>query len=178
MRATLTILISVALASAYLLTPKMEYLPQGNRNLVLNILVPPPGLSVTERVDIGERFYAMAKPHIGVDADGIPAARSRLRIFTRSGWDSLEEQIHRPASPNDLRLRQERVEEQKEAMASYAADVSGTLEVVGRGTSFLADRILRALSASRCICATSASAESNFSTPRIRSMKSTWMYWP
>jgi choline dehydrogenase-like flavoprotein/pimeloyl-ACP methyl ester carboxylesterase len=78
-------------------------------------------------------------------AEDIPAAQSRLRIFTRSDWEYLEEQIHRPPSPNDLRLRQERVEELKEAMASYAADVSGTLDVFGRGNSFLADRILRAL---------------------------------
>ena len=78
-------------------------------------------------------------------ADGIPAARSRLRIFTRSDWKSLEEQIHRPQSPNDLRLRQSRVEELKDAMACYTANVTGKLDVFGRGNSFLADRILRAL---------------------------------
>ena len=64
------LLISLAFASVYFLTPKMEYLPQGNRNLVLNILVPPPGLSTAERVDIGNRFHSMAAPHIGADVDG------------------------------------------------------------------------------------------------------------
>ena len=39
-----------------LLIPKMEYLPQGNRNLVINLLIPPPGLSYEEKNDIGKQF--------------------------------------------------------------------------------------------------------------------------
>ncbi|HKJ05011.1 MAG TPA: efflux RND transporter permease subunit, partial [Geopsychrobacteraceae bacterium] len=80
--ATLSILIGLAFASVYLLTPKMEYLPQGNRNLVLNILVPPPGLSTSERVEIGERFFEMAGPHIGADVDGVPAIRNMFYVGT------------------------------------------------------------------------------------------------
>ena len=80
--ATLAILIGVAVGSVYLLTPKMEYLPQGNRNLVLNILVPPPGLSTAERVEIGERFHAMAAPHIGADVDGVPSIKDMFYVGT------------------------------------------------------------------------------------------------
>ena len=78
--ATLGILISVAFACVWLLTPKMEYLPQGNRNFVLSILVPPPGLSTVERTDIGEQFFAMASPHIGQDVDGIPAIKNMFYV--------------------------------------------------------------------------------------------------
>ncbi|MCK4536350.1 MAG: efflux RND transporter permease subunit, partial [Desulfuromonadales bacterium] len=78
--ATLGILIGVAFACVWLLTPKMEYLPQGNRNFVLSILVPPPGLSTTERTDIGEQFFAMASPHIGQDVDGIPAIKNMFYV--------------------------------------------------------------------------------------------------
>ncbi|NOQ52290.1 MAG: MMPL family transporter [Desulfuromonadaceae bacterium] len=77
---TLGILIGVAFACVWLLTPKMEYLPQGNRNFVLSILVPPPGLSTTERTDIGEQFFAMASPHIGQDVDGIPAIKNMFYV--------------------------------------------------------------------------------------------------
>lgn len=80
--ATLSLLIGIALASVFLLTPKMEYLPQGNRNLVLNILVPPPGLSTAERADIGERFYNMAAPHIGADIDGVPSIKEMFYVGT------------------------------------------------------------------------------------------------
>lgn len=98
--ATLTILISLAAACVWLLTPKMEYLPQGNRNFVLSILVPPPGLSTAERVDIGNRFFKMATPHIGQDKDGLPAIKNMFYVgsegFMISGamsehWDRASE---------------------------------------------------------------------------------------
>lgn len=78
--ATICLLTSLAVACVWLLTPKMEYLPQGNRNFVLSILVPPPGLSTAERVDIGERFFAMATPHIGQDKDDIPAIKNMFYV--------------------------------------------------------------------------------------------------
>jgi pimeloyl-ACP methyl ester carboxylesterase len=79
------------------------------------------------------------------EAAGIPAAKSRLRIFTRKDWDNLEREIHRPQSPNELRLRQERVEELKDNSSCYMATLTGTLEVFGRGKSSLCGRIVRAL---------------------------------
>jgi HAE1 family hydrophobic/amphiphilic exporter-1 len=42
---TIVLLTSISMVSAWLLIPKSEYLPQGNRNLIFTILVPPPGLS-------------------------------------------------------------------------------------------------------------------------------------
>ena len=44
--ATIGALTFLALWSAWQFFPKLEYLPQGNRNLLLNILIPPPGLSL------------------------------------------------------------------------------------------------------------------------------------
>ena len=97
---TLTIMISLAVSCVYLLTPKMEYLPQGNRNFVLSILVPPPGLSTAERVDIGNQFSKMAAPHIGQDKDGLPAIKNMFYVgsegFMISGaisehWDRASE---------------------------------------------------------------------------------------
>jgi HAE1 family hydrophobic/amphiphilic exporter-1 len=98
--ATLTILISLAAACVWLLTPKMEYLPQGNRNFVLGIMVPPPGLSTAERVDVGDRLFKMATPHIGQDKDGLPAIKNMFYVgsegFMISGaisehWDRAAE---------------------------------------------------------------------------------------
>jgi cholesterol oxidase len=78
-------------------------------------------------------------------ADGIPAAKSLLRIFTRKEWECLEEEIHRPQSPNDLHLRQEQVEKLKQDKACFVAEVTGTLEVFGRGNGWMIGRIMRAL---------------------------------
>jgi HAE1 family hydrophobic/amphiphilic exporter-1 len=41
----ITILVAFSIGSIIAFLPKLEYLPQGNRNLLLNIMIPPPGLS-------------------------------------------------------------------------------------------------------------------------------------
>jgi len=43
---------------AWFLAPKAEYLPEGNRNLVLGIMIPPPGYSIDEFVRVGEFIEA------------------------------------------------------------------------------------------------------------------------
>lgn len=63
----------VSVVTIWLLFPKMEYLPQGNQNLVMNILIPPPGLSEGESKRIGTELYEQMKPLYGdKDIDGIP----------------------------------------------------------------------------------------------------------
>jgi len=69
---TVTLLLTLAIGGTYFLFPKMEYLPQGNRNLIINILVPPPGLSFDERKAIGEHIFEMAGPHMQKDHEGFP----------------------------------------------------------------------------------------------------------
>jgi HAE1 family hydrophobic/amphiphilic exporter-1 len=69
---TVVSLTLLAVATTYLLIPKMEYLPQGNRNLVINLMVPPPGLSYEERKDIGETLFRDVDPYMYKDRDGYP----------------------------------------------------------------------------------------------------------
>ncbi len=69
---TVVVLSSISLIGAKVLLPKAEYLPQGNRNLVINVLVPPPGLSFDERKAIGEHIYRFNQPYIGKDYNGYP----------------------------------------------------------------------------------------------------------
>ncbi|MBG0776821.1 MAG: efflux RND transporter permease subunit [Desulfovibrionaceae bacterium] len=59
---TIGTLTTVAVGLAWGLMPKMEYLPQGNRNLLLNIMIPPPGLSYEERRDIGKYVWSRIEP--------------------------------------------------------------------------------------------------------------------
>jgi len=55
------------------LLPSAEYLPQGNRNLILNILIPPPGYSVEKLKSMGRHIYAEAEPYFKEDGkDGFP----------------------------------------------------------------------------------------------------------
>ena len=68
--ATIVSLTILSIATTYFLIPKMEYLPQGNRNFVYGIMVPPPGLSSEERKDIGNIIFDDLKPYMGHDHNG------------------------------------------------------------------------------------------------------------
>lgn len=72
---TIGILVGGALVAAWLLTPKMEYLPKGNRDLIFNIMVPPPGLSYDERMEIGHNLFAYIEPYYKEGHEGKPAIR-------------------------------------------------------------------------------------------------------
>ncbi|MBW1773492.1 MAG: efflux RND transporter permease subunit, partial [Deltaproteobacteria bacterium] len=76
-RVTVVVLLtSIALGMAWFLAPKTEYLPEGNRNLILGIMIPPPGYSIEEFEAVGKfvekemRKYWQAKP--GADLDAPP----------------------------------------------------------------------------------------------------------
>lgn len=70
----------LSIFGASMLMPKMEYLPQGNRNLVINILIPPPGLSFAERKAIGEQVYQMNAPYFGKEKDGFPGIKNMFYV--------------------------------------------------------------------------------------------------
>jgi HAE1 family hydrophobic/amphiphilic exporter-1 len=58
----------------------MEYLPQGNRNLVISLLIPPPGLSYEESKETGDRFFSATREHIGKDHEGLPSIRNMFYV--------------------------------------------------------------------------------------------------
>ncbi len=78
--ATVLFFSTVSICGAVLLLPKMEYLPQGNRNLIINILIPPPGLSFEERKDIGEHIYRMNEPYFSGDHNGYPGIKNMFYV--------------------------------------------------------------------------------------------------
>ncbi|GAB4272786.1 MAG: efflux RND transporter permease subunit [Deferrisomatales bacterium] len=55
-------LTGASLAMAWQLAPKAEYLPEGNRNLIIGLLLPPPGYNVAEFEQIGEDLEARFAP--------------------------------------------------------------------------------------------------------------------
>jgi HAE1 family hydrophobic/amphiphilic exporter-1 len=77
---TITMLTALSIVSVWLLLPKSEYLPQGNRNLVISLLIPPPGLSYEEKKEIGDTFFRSTKEHIGKDHEGYPAVENMFYV--------------------------------------------------------------------------------------------------
>lgn len=54
---------------AYVLFPKVEYLPPGNRNLVFGILLPPPGYNLDKLMELGETVETELRPFWDIDPD-------------------------------------------------------------------------------------------------------------
>ncbi|MBW1616499.1 MAG: efflux RND transporter permease subunit [Deltaproteobacteria bacterium] len=70
---TVLSLTAASLITLLILTPKAEYLPQGNRNFILNILIPPPGYSIAKRNQIGDYIFKTSKPYFEEkNKDNIP----------------------------------------------------------------------------------------------------------
>lgn len=79
---TILFLASCSVLIVVALIPPMEYLPQGNRNFVFNMLIPPPGLSYDERQSIGETLFRKMEPHFETEKDGLPGIENAFYVGT------------------------------------------------------------------------------------------------
>jgi len=94
---TVGLLTGIAVLATWAFFPKMEYLPQGNRNLILNILIPPPGLSVAEYEANGHTIFDQLDPFFsGKQPAGLPGIKNCFYVghpqFNIFGLISTEEQ--------------------------------------------------------------------------------------
>ncbi len=65
--------------------PKLEYLPEGNRNLIFGVIIPPPGYNLDTTYDIAQRIEAVAKPlweKDPADPEGPPAMENFFFVAT------------------------------------------------------------------------------------------------
>ncbi len=102
----ITTILSLALFSisiVWILFPKMDYLPQGNKNLIFNILIAPPGLSYEERYNMGAYLMKKIEPHINKDVDGVPGLGRAFYVsfgeLTIFGGTSIHEDRARELIP-------------------------------------------------------------------------------
>src|SRR4029079_9556277 len=54
---------------SWLMVPKVEYLPTGNQNLVIGVLLPPPGYNLSQLNEMGEQVERELQPYWDVDLD-------------------------------------------------------------------------------------------------------------
>lgn len=57
-----TVIATGAAVAAITFLPKLEYLPEGNRNLVFGLLIPPPGYNLETTKTIAQRIEGVARP--------------------------------------------------------------------------------------------------------------------
>ena len=128
-------IISVTIFSvliAYILMPKMDYLPLGNKNMMESRFTPPPGISYNERKAMGDFIYRELKPYMESEKDGYPQIDNYVFIASST-------YVAMRATSKD----EARVSELQPLMASVAAKIPGitasTSQVplfnIGRGSS-------------------------------------------
>ncbi|THB79103.1 MAG: efflux RND transporter permease subunit [Desulfobulbaceae bacterium] len=101
---TVVVFTSLSIGIVFWLRPSAEYLPQGNRNLILNILIPPPGYSIDKLREIGDYIFDQADPYFKEDGkDGIPQIADMFYVgadrFTLFGGISVHETRAREMMP-------------------------------------------------------------------------------
>ncbi len=70
-----------SLAMAMWLSPPSEYLPEGNRNFVFSILLPPPGYNLEELNDVGQEIVNDLSPYWKEpNSEGVPTEYREPRI--------------------------------------------------------------------------------------------------
>ncbi|MHC4223632.1 MAG: efflux RND transporter permease subunit, partial [Planctomycetota bacterium] len=68
--ATVVVLVVAAIAGTWLLIPKVEYLPEGNRNIVFGFVIPPPGYNLDELYAVGSHIQDSLRPYYDIDPEG------------------------------------------------------------------------------------------------------------
>ena len=66
---TIIMLVGLSVGVSCLLWPRVEYLPTGNRNLVIGFVIPPPGYNTDQLMSLGSIVEDELRPYWDVDAD-------------------------------------------------------------------------------------------------------------
>lgn len=92
---TIVSLTIFSIGTIFLLFPKLEYLPQGNKNLIFNILITPPGLSYEERYNMGSYLMQKIEPYVNKDVGEVPGLSRAFYVsfgdFNLFGGTSMHE---------------------------------------------------------------------------------------
>ncbi len=63
------VFVVLSIVLIFLLMPKVEYLPNGNRNLIIGLMLPPPGYNLEKMRDMGADIETKLRPYWDVDPD-------------------------------------------------------------------------------------------------------------
>ncbi len=67
--ATIMTLVGVSVGLSWLLWPRVEYLPTGNRNLVIGFVIPPPGYNTDQLMSLGTIVENELRPYWDIDSN-------------------------------------------------------------------------------------------------------------
>lgn len=120
---TIVTLVGSVVYIGWTLIPPAEYLPQGNRDIITSILIPPPGLSYAEREAISEQLFAFFEPYFEPGFEGYPGIRNMFVV-------ALQENMIMGVISADQERTRELIPLSREAIASIPG-IFGTTSQAG-----------------------------------------------
>jgi len=77
---TVTFICGLGVAVTWSFLPKLEYLPDGNRNLIFGVIVPPPGYNLETTTDIAKDFEKAVTPLLVKPSDPVSSPDDPAKI--------------------------------------------------------------------------------------------------
>ncbi len=122
---------AVCLAGAWSFLPKLEYLPDGNRNLIFGIVIPPPGYNLKTTSDIAKRIESEIKP-LWQSETGPESAPGEPPKIARFFFVALRAQTFLGAAAVDPK----RVGELKDVLSKPVFKEPGTFAIINQRSIF------------------------------------------
>jgi HAE1 family hydrophobic/amphiphilic exporter-1 len=81
--AVVVLVVAVTSLAAWRYLPKLEYLPEGNRNLVFGIIIPPPGYNLATMTEIAEGIESEIRPQWSIESgpEAAPGQPPKIQRF-------------------------------------------------------------------------------------------------
>jgi HAE1 family hydrophobic/amphiphilic exporter-1 len=78
-----TLVVATTSFAAWRYLPKLEYLPEGDRNLVFGVIIPPPGYNLATMTEIAEGIESEIRPHWSIVSgpDSAPGEPPKIQRF-------------------------------------------------------------------------------------------------
>lgn len=125
--------LTVSIGLAWLLLPSIEYLPSGNRNLVIVRLILPPGYNLEHSREIAEKAEARLRPWWDVDPDNLPEDKPVISDYFCSTWGGMVFMGLQSADPGRARELVDLAREQLSDIAPGTLVVATQTSIFGRG---------------------------------------------
>jgi len=140
--ATVFLMVGASVGVSWWLWPPIEYLPNGNRNLVFGMLLPPPGYNMDQLIEMGEKVEADLRPYWNVDPGSPEAKKLDAPVISDLFFVASSKRVFIGAKAHDPA----RCAQLIPVMRKVSSDLPGTIAVVFQTSLFE-----RGLSAGRSI---------------------------
>jgi HAE1 family hydrophobic/amphiphilic exporter-1 len=125
-------LTTLALGLTWLLLPKAEYLPGGNRNLIIGIVLPPPGYNIEEFIRMGETIESVLAPHWDAEPGSLEEAALDGPSILNFFYVARGRSVFMGGRTNDESQTQELIPVFRRALA----DIPGVIPIVTQRSLF------------------------------------------